>query len=93
MCKWISGWNYLDVVFFKVSPNLNLEDFFNRSGLSNPWLLYLQFVMVGCLVNIVRSHVEIASTMDSVIISTAAVYMDAILVTMECPVQKVLIFY
>ena len=77
----------------KFSLNLNLGDFYNRSKLSNFWVLYLQFVMVGCLVNIVTSHVENASTMDNVIISTAAVFMDAILVTMECPVQKVLIFY
>ena len=49
--------------------------------------------MVGCLVYIVTSHVESASTMNIVIISTAAVYLDAILVTMECPVKKVLIFY
>ena len=67
----------------KDSPNLNLGDFFNRSKLSNFWLLYLQFVMVGCLVNNVTSHVESVSTMDSVTISTAAVSMDVILVTME----------
>ena len=67
----------------KVSLNLNLGDFFDKSKFSNFWLLYLQFVMVGRLVNNVTSHVESASTMDSFTISTAAVSMDVILVTME----------
>ena len=36
-------------------------------------ITYLQSVMGGCLVNIAMSHVESASTMGSVTISTAAV--------------------
>ena len=64
-----------------------------KTSLIDQGLLYLQFVMVGCLVNIVTNHVESATTINIAIISTAAVYLDAILVTMECPVKKVLIFY
>ena len=45
--------------------------------------------MGGCLVNIVMSHAESATMMDSVIISTAAVWMDVIQATMESIVQKV----
>ena len=45
--------------------------------------------MLGCMVNNVTSHVESASTMDRVIISTAAVYMDVSQATMESIVQKV----
>ena len=45
--------------------------------------------MLGCMVKNVTSHVESASTMNRVIISTAAVYMDVIQATMESIVQKV----
>ena len=51
--------------------------------------VYIQSVMVRCLVKIAKSYVGSASTMNSVIILMGAVRMDVILAIMELPVLKV----
>ena len=52
-------------------------------------IIYLQSVIVGCLANIVTSHVGSVSIMNSVITLTAAVCMDVIPATVEPTAQKV----
>ena len=71
--------NFCNVSIFKTPVIDWLNKFIN---------VYMQSVMVRCLVKIAKSYVGSASTMNSAIILMEAVWMDVILSIMELPVLK-----